>query len=295
MTCCCVEKDENLALLVEKRLPSLQRESDPNRRRAQIKRTKRYWRTSEKGAVTLAALREADPENSGVRKGQWQMENASCHVQLKRKLMGLDGNPPVEVMARPLKGQPAPVLRNGPFERAEITAERVKALEGRLDDWYASALEPTAVVIARNGVIVLAKGYGEAGGQPVTIDTPMLLHSAMKPLLGLQLATHVDRGIVQLDEPIGHYLPDFNSVEDRGLTFRAGHVHVSGIHFPWKLAFSRLFYFSGTNRHFCNPYCARPPSGAYYFTLSSSVTSGFLRSNTWLVAFDKRCKRPTEG
>jgi CubicO group peptidase (beta-lactamase class C family) len=46
-----------------------------------------------------------------------------------------------------------------------------------------------------------------------------------------------------LDEPIGQTLPDFSSVEDRGLTFRAGHVHVSGIHFPWELAFSRLFYF----------------------------------------------------
>ncbi len=37
--------------------------------------------------------------------------------------------------------------------------------------------------------------------------------------------------------------PDFSSLRDRNLTFRAGHVHVTGIHFPWELAFSRLFYF----------------------------------------------------
>jgi CubicO group peptidase (beta-lactamase class C family) len=100
-----------------------------------------------------------------------------------------------------------------------------------------------AVVIARNGVIVLAKGYGTLDGEPVTVDTPMLLHSAMKPLLGLQLAMYVDREIVRLDEPIGNFLPDFNTPQDRNLTFRAGHVHVTGIHFPWELAFSRLFYF----------------------------------------------------
>ena len=35
-------------------------------------------------------------------------------------------------------------------------------------------------------------------GQTVNIDTPMLLHSAMKPLIGLQLATYVDRGILRL-------------------------------------------------------------------------------------------------
>ena len=68
-----------------------------------------------------------------------------------------------------------------------------------------------AIVIARNGVIVTAKGYGEIDGRPATIDTPMLLHSAMKPLIGLQLATYVDRGILGLDEPIGNFLPDFNT------------------------------------------------------------------------------------
>jgi CubicO group peptidase (beta-lactamase class C family) len=65
----------------------------------------------------------------------------------------------------------------------------------------------------------------------------------MKPLIGLQLATYVDRGILRLDEPIGNYLPDFDTPRDHNLTFRASHVHATGIHFPWDLAFSRLFYF----------------------------------------------------
>ena len=196
MTCCCVEGDEDLALLAERLVASIQREPDLDRRRAQIDSTVRYWRSSEEGAVTLAATMEAGPEHGRVRDGQWQMENASRHVRLKRKLMGLDATSPVEVAARPIKGRPAPVLRNGPLEQAEITAERLKELESGFDDWYASAREPTAVVIARNGVIVLAKGYGESGGQPVSVDTPMLLHSAMKPLIGLQLAMYVDLGIV---------------------------------------------------------------------------------------------------
>jgi CubicO group peptidase (beta-lactamase class C family) len=92
-------------------------------------------------------------------------------------------------------------------------------------------------------VIVLAKGYGEVDGRPVTVDTPMSLDSAMKPLIGLQLATYVDRGVLRLDEPLGNYLPEFDTPRDRNLTFRAGHVHATGIHFPWELAFRRLFYF----------------------------------------------------
>jgi CubicO group peptidase (beta-lactamase class C family) len=239
MTCCCVADNVNLRLLAEKQVDS----ADPDLRRTQIDALLGHWRTSEEGAVELAALLETDQPTEPVRKGQWQMENATRHVRLKRKLMGFDNKPPVNVTARPLEGEPAPVLRHARLEQAEITEERVQELESRLGQWYEDALEPMAVVIARNGVIVLAKGYGTLDGQPLTVDTPMLLHSAMKPLLGLQLAMYVDRGIVQLDEPIGGYLPEFNTPHDRVLTFRAGHVHVTGIHFPWELAFSRLFYF----------------------------------------------------
>jgi CubicO group peptidase (beta-lactamase class C family) len=135
------------------------------------------------------------------------------------------------------------VLRNGPLEESGITEEQLQKIESKIDEWYADSEQPMAIVIARAGVIVTAKGYGEVGHQPVTVDTPMLLHSAMKPLIGLQLATYVDRGILRLDEPIGNFLPEFNTPRDRNLTFRAGHVHATGIHFPWSLAFSRLFYF----------------------------------------------------
>ena len=171
------------------------------------------------------------------------MENATRHVRLKRKLMGFEDKPIVKATPRPLASDPARVLRNGPLQEAEITVEQLEKIENKIQEWYADSQEPMAIVIARNGVIVTAKSYGEIEGKPVTIDTPMLLHSAMKPLIGLQLAMYVDQGFLRLDEPIGNFLPEFNTPQDRNLTFRAGHVHATGIHFPWSLAFSRLFYF----------------------------------------------------
>jgi hypothetical protein len=84
----------------------------------------RRWRNSEEGAVELAALLEADQQIGPARKGQWQMENATRHVRLKRKLMGLDGKPHLKVTPRPLNGEPAPVLRSAPIEQAGITEER---------------------------------------------------------------------------------------------------------------------------------------------------------------------------
>jgi len=234
---------EDLKRLAETLSPALQTESDASVRRKIFDNALSFWRSSEEGAVTLAALMDAGAAIEEPRVGQWQMENATRHVRLKRKLMGLEAAPLVDVKARALAGKPTPALRRGTFEEAGVTAEYINRLEASLDDWYASAQEPTAVVIARNGVIIMEKAYGELDTRPVTIDTPMLLHSAMKPLIGLQLAMYVDRGHVNLDEPMGKYLPGFNSGEDKGLTFRAGHVHATGIHFPWSIAIPRLFYF----------------------------------------------------
>ncbi len=241
MTCFCVKENTDLSLLAEKEV--LVVEPDPKKKQALIDNVVNTWRMTEEGVLEFAALMETGFDRRPVRKGQWQMENATRHVQLKRKRMGLDVRPPVMVSPRSIKTNPAPVLRVGSDAEAGITQAQLKALEDQLDGWYAEAQEPTAVVIARRGVIVFSKGYGTVDEQPVTVNTPMLLHSAMKPLLGIQLATYLDRGFLKLDEPVGNYLADFKAAEDRDLTFRACHVHTTGIHFPWALAFARHFYF----------------------------------------------------
>lgn len=243
MTCCCIGNEVTLQECAQKKLQSQKPVIDTRRKPDDVASLIRHWRTSEVGAVKLAALLEADLKPGPVRRGQWQMENATRHVRLKRKLMGLDDKPVIKATPRLLQGEPAPVLRTAPLDQAQITAAQLKKIESKLDAWYAASSEPMAVVIARNGVIVTSRGYGTIDGQAVTVDTPMRLDSAMKPLIGLQLATYLDRGIVNLDQPIGDFLPDFATPRDRSLTFRAAHVHATGIHFPWPLAFKRLFYF----------------------------------------------------
>ena len=243
MTCCCVGSDLALEELAQKRLLSQRPATDTTLKSDDVKALVRHWQNSEVGAVELSALLDADFKPRPVRRGQWQMENATRHVQLKRKLMGLDHKPLLKPTPRLLEGERAPVLRNAPREQVGITTAQQKKIESKLDAWYAASSEPMAIVIARNGVIVAAKGYGSVDGQPVTVNTPMKLDSAMKPLIGLQLATYLDRGFLRLDQPIGEILPDFDTPRDRSLTFRAAHVHATGFHFPWSLAFERLFYF----------------------------------------------------
>jgi len=243
MTCCCVAKGLNLAELAGARAADALGKAEFAQQHEDIETTVRHWRHSEQGAIELAAITQYGRLSRPPRKGQWQMEGATRHVRLKRKLMGWSDKPIVKPTPTRIQGEAAPVLRNAPLKETGITLEQVRELEAKFDDWYAASQEPMAVVVARRGVIVFSKGYGEVDGRLATVDTPMALDSAMKPLLGLQLATYVDRGILRLDDPIGKYLPDFDTPRDRNLTFRASHVHATGIHFPWDLAFSRLFYF----------------------------------------------------
>jgi CubicO group peptidase (beta-lactamase class C family) len=243
MTCCCLPGDVNLEQLAADYKWHAGPEFRQGDQRSRTEVLVDWWRTTEEGAVELAALIEAEDVTDAVRLGQRQMENATRHVLLKRKLMGLEDKPLLIPKPRNLNDKPAPVLRSGSLTDAGLSESEIQEIESSLDDWYAASQEPMGVVIARNGVIALAKGYGTLEDKPVTVDTPMLLHSAMKPLIGVQLATYVDRGFLKLDEPIGKHLPDFNTPRDQNLTHRAAHVHATGIHFPWELAFRRLFYF----------------------------------------------------
>lgn len=241
MTCCCIADGVDLESLAKKQMASTRHEATDAAE--QIKSAIDRWKNSEKGAVELAAIMEAGNTVSPARVGQWQMENATWHVRLKRKLMGIDNKPVVKATVSSFQGEPTPELRKAQPEEVGISVTQVSQMEAKLDEWYANSREPMAVVIARNGVIVVSKGYGIVAEKPVSIATPMLLHSAMKPLIGLQLAMYVDQGFIRLDEPIGNYLPEFDSPRDQELTFRAAHIHATGIHFPWELAFRRLFYF----------------------------------------------------
>ncbi len=80
---------------------------------------------------------------------------------------------------------------------------------------------PGAVVaIVQDGEIVFAQGYGVkqlGGSDPITPNTRMMIGSVGKSLTTLLMATLVDDGLLQWDEPVIDVLPNF-AVEDPALT-----------------------------------------------------------------------------
>jgi CubicO group peptidase (beta-lactamase class C family) len=94
---------------------------------------------------------------------------------------------------------------------------------------------PSAVyLVAQAGRVVFADALGDAVREParraITDSTIYDLASLTKPLVtGLLCALAVERGHIQLDEPLADCLPDFDREDKRELTVRQLLTHTSGL------------------------------------------------------------------
>ncbi|MCA2223592.1 serine hydrolase domain-containing protein [Nonomuraea aurantiaca] len=80
----------------------------------------------------------------------------------------------------------------------------------------ATGLPGVAVVVTKGKQVVHAAGYGRtATGEPVTADTPMALASVSKSFTSLAVLQLVEKGQVELDQPVRGYLPEFRMTDPR--------------------------------------------------------------------------------
>jgi CubicO group peptidase (beta-lactamase class C family) len=87
------------------------------------------------------------------------------------------------------------------------------------------------VVVARDGKIIAARVAGAADlehAAPMKLETPMRLASVTKPLTAAAVLLLRDRGLVELDAPIGRYLPEAPATWSK-ITVRQLLSHRSGL------------------------------------------------------------------
>jgi CubicO group peptidase (beta-lactamase class C family) len=87
-----------------------------------------------------------------------------------------------------------------------------------------------AVLIAKNGNVLLEKGYGPAdrdGNRPNTPDTPFQIASTSKLLTRVAVLLEADRGTLNVDDVLSEYIPDIPN----GATISLAHLihNTSGI------------------------------------------------------------------
>ncbi len=89
---------------------------------------------------------------------------------------------------------------------------RFELLREKMRQFVAAEKVPSlALAVADRGEIIWEEAFGWAdlaARRPATIDTPYSLASISKPITGTALMILVERGLVDLDQPINHYLGD---------------------------------------------------------------------------------------
>jgi hypothetical protein len=164
------------------------------------------------------------------------------HLALKRKILGVENQWPQLQPPRKITDKPALVLRPGTEKEAGVKSGTAVKIRAVCRQWYAESHEPFIVIVARHGVIVIHEAFGERPDGKVTLETTTEMASLTKLLTGLLFAQFVEQGLIQIDDPVGKFLPDFPTEGEKVLTLRhcfthtsglSGHEEWGGLHNPW--------------------------------------------------------------
>jgi len=124
-------------------------------------------------------------------------------------------------------------------ESAPETAAAPKkspALEKTFNEFMAGAERVLkfsgSVLVAKDGKILFAKGYGMAdlkAGKPNTPDTKFLIGSVTKQFTAAAIMQLVEKKLIALDDPFGKYVPEYPKSAADKITIRHLLTHTSGI------------------------------------------------------------------
>ena len=187
-------------------------------------------------AALLAGLSETTPGSgeANVSDDVWAKDR-QWWVVLKRKFYEMDKiySKPF-VRPQPIESTPAPMLREGTLAEAGMKPDAAEKMDAVCQAWAADSDQAFAVCVARHGVIVLHKAYGQRDGKPMTVNDKSWMASITKLLSGTLMVMLVDQGLVDLDDRVDQFIPALRSIEVKTpLTIRHLYTHTNGLWGHW--------------------------------------------------------------
>ena len=195
------------------------------------------------GAILMSYLHELESENKAPELTDTPIiHDHDYHLALKRKLLGVENKWPALTLPSKIDGKTATILHEGTEREAGMQRGTADKLRKICQQWYEESGEPFVVLVARRGVIIIHEAFGERPDGRVTRETTTEMASLTKLVTGLMFAQFVDQGIINIDDPVGDFLPDFPVKGEKTLTLRHcfthtsglwGHEEWGGLHNPW--------------------------------------------------------------
>jgi CubicO group peptidase (beta-lactamase class C family) len=168
------------------------------------------------------------------------IQDHEYHLSLKRKILAVDNN--ASSLKMPVKiGKSSVVLQEEKNERGfkKGTANKIRNV---CRDWFEESEEPFVILVARDGNVIVHEAFGENANGKVNLKTATEIASVTKLLTGVMFAQFVDQELIDIDDPVGKFLPDFPIEGNKVLTLRHcfthtsglwGHEEWGGLHNPW--------------------------------------------------------------
>jgi CubicO group peptidase (beta-lactamase class C family) len=129
-----------------------------------------------------------------------------------------------------------PLLPHAQPAEIGLDDRRLQAAYDRLDEWTSGRNPPIpggAILVGRNGRVVEPRLFGrqgpESGAPPIRRDSIFLLASITKPVIYLGALMLVERGLLNLSDPVTRYIPDFAAHHKDDMLVQHLFTHTSGL------------------------------------------------------------------
>lgn len=106
---------------------------------------------------------------------------------------------------------PTDLLRSASSE-IQIKLKQVEQVDTLFTPWNKGETPGAAVIVIKDGKIILKKGYGlaEVGSKkPITPDTAFLLASITKQFTAMAIMMLAERGKISYEDPLSNFFPEF--------------------------------------------------------------------------------------
>lgn len=125
------------------------------------------------------------------------------------------------------------LLCAAPSTAQSLTSQQIAAIDAAASKTLAETGVPAAsIAITRDGQIVYAKAYGlQRAGQPASEDAKYPIGSVSKQFTAAAILILADEGKLNLDDPVGKYLPALTRGND--VTIRQLLAHTAGYRDYW--------------------------------------------------------------
>jgi CubicO group peptidase (beta-lactamase class C family) len=142
-----------------------------------------------------------------------------------------------------------------------------------------------SILVAENGKVIYKNAFGMANREwsiPNGTNTKFMIGSVSKPLTAMLVLLQVQKGLIDLDQTISHYIPEFSQKNGDRITIRQLLSHTSGmpnydIYKDFFPKISRQFY---TREDYIKLYMDAPlafePGKNYYYSSWGYFTLGYI-------------------